>query len=382
MTSFSRHDLDARELTELLTGLVARRSDFPHATEAACCHYVAGVLEREGIPCRLVEAAPDRPNLYATLEGGEPGPTVVLNGHFDVVPAGEAEWSHPPFDPVVRDGCLFGRGAADMKAGLASCLYALIALKRAGAVFPGRVILFFNVDEERTNLGMAQFLTETWPADFAVVAEPTENQLHIGHRGVARFFVRTRGRPEHIGRAEAPDNAIEKMAPLVTALTGYCKALSDHRHPFLGTASGGVTMIGGGSAANVVPSFCEITVDRRLLPGETEDGVSAEFRAVLDSCGVGYELEVESWVSASLVAADLAMVQKLRGAALAAGCGAEIAPFPATCEAPYFTEDKGIPAVIFGPGSITQAHVVDEFVRLEEVLSHCDALVRFVSGSR
>ena len=173
--------------------MIRRRSDFPHATEAACCHFVAEVLHREGIPYRLVEVAPGRPNIYATLDGSEEGPTIILNGHLDVVPATEDNWSHPPFEPVVRDGLLFGRGASDMKGGLASCLYTAIALKRAGASFKGRLILFFNVDEERTNLGMRQFLSESVDADFAIVAEPTENELHIGHRGVARFFVADAG---------------------------------------------------------------------------------------------------------------------------------------------------------------------------------------------
>ena len=379
MSAAAKADLDGRELTGLLTELVGRRSDFPHATEAACCRYVAEVLQREGIAHRVVEAAPDRPNIYATLDGGADGPTVVLNGHLDVVPAGEKEWSHPPFEPVVRDGRLFGRGAADMKAGLASCLYALIALKRTRTPFKGRVILFFNVDEERTNLGMRQFLTEDVDADFAVVAEPTENELHIGHRGVARFFVRTRGRPEHVARTPEPDNnAIEKMAPLITALTGYRKGLSDKRHPVLGAASGGVTVISGGTAANVVPGLCEITLDRRLLPDETEAGISADIRAALEPIGIPFELETESWLGASLVAPEHPMVQRLRNVVLQGGGAGKIDVFPATCEAPYFTQDKGIPAVIFGPGSIAQAHVVDEFVRLDEVLAHCDALVRFL----
>ena len=139
-----------------------------------------------------------------------------------------------------------------------------------------------------------------------------------------------------------------------------------------------MTTIDGGTAGNIVPGSCRITLDRRVLPDENEQSVTAEIREVLGACGVAFDIETESWVGASLVAADHPMVQRLRAAILATGGSGKIAAFPATCEAPYFTQDKGIPALIFGPGSIAQAHVVDEFVRLDEVLAHCDALIRFL----
>ncbi len=371
--------VDRDELVANLSALIAQRSDYPHATEEACCRAAAAILAAAGIPSRIVEAAAGRPNLYAVLEGRDPGPTVILNGHIDVVPADPAQWNHPPFVPVVEHGRLYGRGAADMKGGVASMMQAVLALQRAGCPFRGRIVLFLNVDEERTNLGMTQFLGEAMTADFAIIAEPTENAICTGHRGVARYYVRTSGTPEHVASAARPDNAVEKMADAIVALRRYREGLVARPHPFLGSASGGVTLIHGGLAGNIVPPACQITLDRRLLPGETKGGVLEEIRGFLASAGADCEVETESWLDASLTDAEHPMVGRLRHAVAAAGGDDRPRPFPATCEAPFFTLHRGIPTAIFGPGSIAQAHVVDEFVRIAELEAHCRILLAFLT---
>lgn len=374
------YDFDPSCLTDTLMEMIRHRSDFPNATEEACCRYITDILTQEGLHPRMVEAANGRPNIYATLNGTEDGPTFLFNGHLDVVPADEASWTYSPFEPVIENGRVFGRGAADMKAGVASCIHAALFLKRSGAPFKGRIVLFFNVDEEATNLGMKQFLSEQIEADFAIIAEPTENAIHLGHRGNARYVIRTRGTPEHIAWATEPDNAIEKMADLVAALRVYRQSLLEKRHDFLGTASAGVTLINGGEAGNIVPGRCQITVDRRLLLDETPKDIEREIKAHLQKHEIECEVENISGVDASLIPGDHPMVQRLREAIAATGETPRTGRFPATCEAPYFTRKKGIPAVIFGPGSIAQAHVNDEFVQLDEVAAHCQALIRFVAG--
>ena len=372
---------DPSEVAATVMDLIRHRSDYPEATEESCCRRIAEILDAEGIGARMVEAAPGRPNVQAVVEGSEAGPTIILNGHVDVVPADAGAWTHAPFEPVLDGERIYGRGAADMKGGVASCLLAAIALKRAGTPFPGRVILYFNADEERTNLGMRKFLEQALDADFAIVAEPTENAVHVGHRGVSRWRVRTSGRPGHVALEAEPENAVEDMAVVVSTLKSYRKSLSAVRHPILGSASAGVTLIKGGSAANVVPAQCEIVMDRRLLPGESRESIDAGLRRCLDACGVAYELENESWLDASLTPPDHPMIERLRDAVTGTTGACEIGVFPATCEAPFFSLQRGIPTAIFGPGSIAQAHVNDEFVSLGQVMEHGRSLVRFLRAS-
>ena len=372
---------DRGELTRILLGLVQQPSENPPGCEVGVARLIEQLLEAEGIECALSLAAPGRPNVMASVTGTAPGPRTIYNGHMDVVPVGGG-WTREPTGAIEGDR-LYGRGAADMKGGVAAMLYAGILLKRMGSRFRGELLLFFNVDEERTNLGMTQFLRESVDADFAVVGEPTSLDVCFGHRGCARYRLRTLGTPGHTAVTTEPDNAISKMTKLITALeTAYAPMLRRRHDPVLGSASLVVSQIAGGSAPNIVPDRCEIELDRRLLPGETREGARSELRGVLEQVAkreaFSFELDDYLFLPASTIDEDHALVRDFRRASSRHYPDVAIRTFNATCEAPFFSVDRGIPTVIYGPGALAQAHVPDEHVELHEVEMACRTYIDFL----
>lgn len=379
-----------KELIALVQGLISRNSENPTTTEEEVAAFVLDTLTQHGIAAEFSWAAPGRPNVVARLSGSRPGPgrKLILNGHLDVVPAG-AGWSRDPLGGAVEDGKLYGRGSSDMKAGVAAMMYAAITLKRAGNPFCGDLILFFNVDEERENAGMKLFLAEDLTADYAIIGEPTGLQLCVGHRGVARYRLRTRGTPGHTAFTEQPDNAIHKMLPYIVGLTKLSVEVEGRSHPIVGRSTLTVTQIHGGDAPNMVPGWCMAEIDRRLLPGETRAQVRSEIErclreAVPDGDGDDYELENYLFVPASHIDTEHPLVRAAihAGSRVRAAAGRTDAPrvesFAATCEAPYFMLDKGIPTLICGPGSLAQAHTVDEYVEVAQVVEAVQLYIAFV----
>ena len=359
------------ELIQILQHLIAINTENPPGREEPAARYILDLLHRNGIESELQWAAPERPNLIARLKGRRPGPSIIYNGHLDVVPAGSG-WTHPPFGGGITEGRLYGRGAADMKSGVAAMLYAAIVLKRLGLPFAGEIILFFNVDEERLNLGMNAFLAEEVYAHYAVVGEPTGLKLCMGHLGCSRFFLRTRGTPGHTSVVTHPDNAIYKMANLIGALERLDQAIRQRGHPVLGRGSLTVSTIKGGTAVNIVPEICEIEIDRRTFPNETLEAVQAEIEDCLRSVsvldGTSYALESYQSVPATLIDREAPLVKHLAGVTeRIQQAEPVVASFDATCEAPFLSVQKGIPTVIFGPGDLKQAHIHDEYVELEAV---------------
>ncbi|PQP91259.1 M20 family metallopeptidase [Paenibacillus sp. AR247] len=377
-------DLDSfheQELLDIVCGLIRIPSENPPGREEAAARYVLQLLRDEGIEAELQWAAPQRPNVVARLKGAAEGPALLYNGHLDVVPAGEG-WSEDPFAAVVRGGELIGRGAADMKSGVAAMLYAAILLHRRGCPFAGELILLFNVDEERENVGMRHFLRSGIHADFAVIGEPTGLGICTAHKGVGRYRIRTAGVAGHAAKVLEPDNAIPKMAALISALEPLRSRLKESADPLLGYATLNVTQIKGGTAPNIVPQHCEIEVDRRVIPGETAVQVLGQLKEALNaaagtssgaglSAGTGevtYEVDDYLFIPASTIPQDHELVQALvEVTGNVIGNPSSIGIFEATCEAPFLSVDLGIPTVIFGPGSLDQAHVKDERVPVPQI---------------
>ena len=359
------------ELVEILQQLVQQKSQNPPGEEEAVARRVQAILQENAVDSEMVWAQPGRPNIVARLHGQAPGPALIYNGHLDVVPAGPG-WSVDPWGGIIRDGKLYGRGASDMKSGVAAMMYAAIVLKRMGNPFCGELILFFDVDEEQLNAGVKHFVGSGIQADYAVIGEPTELAVCIGHRGCTRFRLKTLGTPGHTSVVTRPDNAICKMAKVVDALATLGQEIRKRVHPVIGPLSLTVSKISGGTAVNIVPAACEIEIDRRTAPEESADQVSAEIREVVGQTaarfGFTYDLDCYQSVPATLIESGHPFVQKLADASRRIRGGpAQVKIFEATCEAPFFSVQMGIPTIIFGPGSLAQAHVVDEHVAIEEV---------------
>lgn len=361
---------DEAEQIQIFKELIQIPSENPGDYEENVAKKIQDILNKEGIKNKIVYVDNNRPNVYAVLEGQMEGKTLIYNGHIDTVPAGEG-WKYDSFSGYEDEsGYIYGRGTSDMKAGVASMLYAAICLKRSGYPKNGKLILFFNVDEEISNLGMKQFLKEDITADYAIISEPTDLDIAIGHRGSARYYLKTKGTAGHACYVDQPDNAIEKMNSLLPILFEWGRKIKKERkNELLGSALSNVTTIRGGTAGNIIPDECIVEIDRRLIPGEKIDEVFEEYKELLTNEGkVDFELENYTSLSSSFIDKDHSFVQSVYDITKKYDEQVKIKSFEATCEAPFFSVNKGIPTIIFGPGSLSQAHVVNERVQKSEVI--------------
>ena len=248
--------------------------------EEEAARHLALRMEELGADVSVDQVTPGRANAVGILGGGQ-GPTLVLNGHLDVVPADEGLWDAPPFHPVIRDGRMFGRGTSDMKGSIAAMLGAMKLLKDTGISLRGRAVACFVCDEEATNLGTLDFLARYPKGDYAIIGEPTSMALAVAHRGVCRFRIRVHGHAGHAGQPDNAVNAIELMNRVISALQFYHKSLQARSHPLLPSPSCVVTMAQAGVKDNVIPDRAEITIDRRMVPGETGQQVEDEVKAFI-----------------------------------------------------------------------------------------------------
>ncbi|MEU6144073.1 M20 family metallopeptidase [Streptomyces sp. NPDC047081] len=367
------------ELTPLLQDLVRLPSVNPRGGpgdggETAVAGYVRDWLQRHGVQAELHEVLPGRCNVVAVVPGRREE-AVLLESHLDTVEVDGM--TVPPYDGVVRGGRLYGRGACDAKGPLAA--FMLAAAELALGETPLHTVVLAGVcDEEHDYRGVVHLLERLRDRRFvgAVVGEPTGLVLAVAHKGVVRYTVRTTGRAGHSSRPEEAVNAISLMAPVLAHLTATPPAIAPH--PLLGPATRSVTRIRGGTGPNVIPGTCEADVDRRTLPGEEPDAVWEQDRAEL--AALGAELDPPFIVDFALdTPADSAVVSALCTALAADGRPTDIAGMPFATDASKIAR-AGVPTVVFGPGSILDAHSADESVDLAEVEAAARIVVAAVRG--
>ncbi|MFL5894069.1 MAG: ArgE/DapE family deacylase [Thermoleophilaceae bacterium] len=365
------------EVDDLLGSLVAIDSVNPDlvpggAGEAEIAAFVAGWLRDAGLEVELDEAAPGRVSVVGVVRGSGGGRSLMLNAHMDTV---GVEGMERPFDPVVRDGRLYGRGAYDMKGSLAACMLAAARLVSGG--LRGDVLVTAVADEEHASIG-CQSVLRRWHADAAIVTEPTALRVCVAHKGFVWLAVETRGRAAHGSRPAEGVDAIVKMGPVLVRLDELGAALAERAHPLVGAPSLHASLIEGGQELSSYPERCVLQVERRTVPGESEAQVVAEFEKLVERCRAddpSLEIELRPGLardpfevpqSADIVAA------LARQVAAATGVAAELygdTPWmdAALCQA------AGIPTVVFGPGG-TGAHAVEEYVELADVAVCADVL--------
>jgi acetylornithine deacetylase/succinyl-diaminopimelate desuccinylase-like protein len=338
---------------------------------------VTAIYERElqalGVKHRRSSAAPGRDNLYAFFESTIlHAPTILLEAHLDTVPVDGM--TIDPFCGTINEGKLYGRGSCDVKAGGVAMFEAFRKLVQQKPANAPNVILAYTVDEEHTFLG-AQQLVKDIRADFAIVAEPTNLQIVRSHKGVARWSIETTGTACHSSTPSKGVSAIYRMAQLITVVERYAAELEQRTpHPQLGPATISIGTIVGGVSPNTVPDACRVSVDRRLLPGETSrqvmDDLSVELRKHTD---VPFEFHPTLACPALTPTGGEPFVQHL----------ADVIGDPSLLAVPFGTDastiqEAGIPAVVFGPGQIAQAHTKDEYVELTQVHRAADLLFEFL----
>lgn len=370
---------------------MGRELDGPEFFEARLTDYLVGFFEELHVPFERIEVVPGRSNVVARYDPPGAEQTILLDAHQDTVPVDGM--TVPPFEPSVRDGRVYGRGACDVKGGMASMLWAFQRLVRENPHGPASVIMSCTCDEEATTLGIND-LCSYWETpgrstlitvkpDAAVIAEPTLLDVVVAHRGATRFRLRTSGRACHSSDPSQGLNAIYRMSRVVQCLEEFAAELPAQvtPHPLCGPATLSVGRIYGGASVNVVPDDCAIEIDRRLIPGEDWEIAIAGIRRFLEE-RLDFEFEMEppwlngptlsdddnEWVSSSL----LKVIADVDGSHQAVGV-----PYGThasrTCRA-------GVPSVVFGPGSIDQAHTKDEWVAIDQLEKASEVYYRFCSA--
>lgn len=352
------------EVLDLAKKLIEFNTSNPPGNEGALAAFVCRFMENLGLQVSTYEVSAGRPVVVGVLRGGREG-TIVFNGHSDVVPAG-AGWTTPPFEPIVREGHLHGRGSADMKGGLAAMLVAVAELTQVPSGERPTVQLHVCPDEEDTGSG-AIYLVERGlvKAAAAVFGEPTNLQVQIAHKGAVWMKAEFRGKSAHASVPNQGVNAVYKATSAIHRLLTQLQPRLDTRtHKLLGGPSFNVGLIQGGTRVNTVPDRCEFAIDRRVLPGEDIAGCVEEMRSILGADSLRVEHVEEPM--------EIAETEEI--VAVARGCVREItghdrgiAGFPASTDARFYVNQAHVPSIILGPGSISTAHAADERVSVTEL---------------
>jgi acetylornithine deacetylase len=366
----------------LLSDLVAIDSVNPSlvpgaAGEGRIAQSIAEYLRRAGLDVQVQEVAPNRPNVVGVLTGRSAGRSLMLCGHVDTV---GVEGMDAPFEPRIEDGRLYGRGSQDMKGGVAAMLDTARQVAAHG-LDRGRLLVAAVVDEEYASLG-ADAIASAWTADAAVVTEPTDLHVAVGHKGFAWLEVETTGRAAHGSRPADGRDAIMRMGRVLQRLEALDRDLQARPvHPIMGTGSLHASIISGGRELSSYPDRCRLQMERRTVAGETGETARREVHRILEGLtGDDPEFQATATLALSRPAYELPpdhpLSRTLVAAATKAGC------HPETIGMSFWTDAAvlaaaGIPSVLFGPGG-AGLHSIQEYVNVSDVVSCRDALTRFV----
>ena len=365
--------------------------------EEAVARALGAWLAAAGVPARLVEVAPGRPNLIARVGRQAPGArSLLLCGHTDTVPPNIGDPGHG-LSGEIRDGRVLGRGAADMKGPLAAMAAALVAVAAPLVESGGEAILAAVADEEMESLG-AEALVGALErgeiaADGAVVGEPTGNRVALGHRGLEWLRVTFEGRAAHGGAPDRGVNAIAAAARFAVLVEErLAPALATRRHPLLGPPTINLGRIAGGDQPSTVAAHCTLDLDRRSVPGESFATTLAELRALLDGieaatpglrCEVGRlpggmaTLEHRALVTS----AEHPLAQAAFAARRAVLPGEVAGPgvaFPAWTDGALLAAFGGLPTLVLGPGDLGDAHSPRESIEVAELETAARLYARLV----
>jgi acetylornithine deacetylase len=362
----------------LLKDLVAIDSVNPSlvpgaAGEAQVAEAIAAHMKRLGLDVEMQDVAPGRQNVIGVLDGAEFGRSLMFCGHMDTV---GVDGMAAPFDPIERDGRVYGRGSQDMKAGVAAMIDAARVARDRG-FRKGRLVIAAVVDEEYASLGADALITK-WTADAGIVTEPTDLQIGVGHKGFAWIDVETRGRAAHGSRPKDGRDAILRMGRVLVRLERLDRELQSRPpHPVMATASLHASIIEGGRELSSYPDRARLQMERRTVSGETETSALAEVEQILAALRAE-DPEFEG--SARLIFArppyEIPHGHALTAALLrcAGASGVHAGPIGMS----FWTDaailgGAGIPSVLFGPGG-AGLHSTEEYVRVDEVLACRDSL--------
>lgn len=411
LASISSH-LRAEEAVQLAARLISIQTENPPGDVADGINFVEKYLKSHGIACERAEGEPGKTNLIARIKGTRPGPTLLLNGHIDVVPAGQRDgWSWDPYGGEIRDGFILGRGASDMKAGLAGLIVAFVAARKVDDL-PGEVVLMVVCDEETGGHNGTKWLLDSGrvTGDGCIIAEPSgKSQPTIGQKGACWLRLISKGRPGH--GSLSPVIGLSAIVPMARAVEvlyevferrwdvpdELSEIIADSQRSVVeerGNAdlakvfervTVNVGTIRGGDKVNVIADRCEAEVDMRIPWGVEVGDVIAYIVELFESRGLDIEIERLRWRSKpnyslpsdAVVDAVLWAIEETTG----------VKPLPvlqyASSDARYFRE-HGIAAIQYGPAELDGIHGYNERVRVRDVEEatrvYAAAIVRFLTN--
>jgi acetylornithine deacetylase len=343
--------------------------------EADIARRLSDELRALGLVVEVTDVRPGRPNVVGVLEGRRSGRSLMFCGHTDTV---GVTGMNRPFEPQIRDGKLFGRGAQDMKGGVAAMVDAARVIVGSGGLDRGRLVIAAVADEEHSSLG-ADALVTKWRTDAAVVTEPTGLDVAVAHKGFQWITVETRGRAAHGSRPRDGRDAIMRMGRVLSRLESLERALrGGASHGLLGTASLHASIIEGGEELSSYPARATLQFERRTLPGESAEAGLKEVLAILDHLRIeDPEFEADAHLVFGRDPYEIDPVsplpETLLRAAASAGCGSKRVGMTFWTDAAILGA-AGIPTVLFGPGG-AGLHSTEEYVLLDDVCRCRDSLV-------
>jgi acetylornithine deacetylase/succinyl-diaminopimelate desuccinylase len=381
--------INRQAITELLREMVRAPSHpgVPRQEEKTVA-VLADYLHRHGIAVTMTEVRAGRPNLLATIKTGSSDKHLLWCGHTDTVPPNKIS-AMDPFAAEIRDGRMFGRGTVDMKGALAAMAGALVALSQSSVLKRGEVSFAAVIDEEMESLGAEALIQSGVTAEGAIIGEPTQNLIAIGHKGLEWLEVEFIGKATHGGTAQRGVNAISAASRFVRLIEDeLVPQLSKRRHSIIGSPTLNFGVIHGGDQPSTVAAECKVQLDRRWLPSESVDMIFSELENMLAKIrqllpGLDTAIRRVPGGMATMIHAPLetAADHPLVNAAQRARqevCGeaGELTAFPAWTDAALFSQFGKTPCLVCGPGDLALAHSAEESIALEEVYQAAEIYAR------
>ena len=336
--------------------------------ELAAAEVLCAAFRQAGVECRVDRWDSNRASVVAKVRSAGCRPGLLFGCHLDVVGPGEAPWTHPPFEAAEADGKIYGRGAVDMKGGIAAAAAAILRVVSSGRQLQGDIVLAALAGEETDSSGAERFVAqrdELPELSGVVVPEPTGLRVVTAHRGLLWLEAATTGKAAHSSTPHLGVNAIESMRLILNELEKY--SVSDENHELLGKCTMSINTISGGKALNVVPDKCTLGVDIRTLPGQDHLKILGDLQALVAKLKAGHR-DFDAGVSMLRWLAPLETDSRCDFVRdLCASVGAErIMPIGYTTDGPYFAS-LGAPVVVFGPGKPELCHKPDEYIEIREL---------------
>jgi succinyl-diaminopimelate desuccinylase len=381
-----------KQLLELTRQLIQIPTENPPGNEKRIALFLKPILSKMGFRVKTVLSPKGRWNIIAERSWGKGGRRLIFNGHLDVVPVGDpSQWQYSPYQGKLKKGRIYGRGASDMKSGIASFLQAISMIDRSKTdLHHGAVELHLVSDEESHGHQGMGFLTQRGliRGDAALVGEPSNLDPVIAQKGALWLKISTIGKSAHGSRPDLGVNAIGKMKKVMDQLNS---TLIEKEHPLLGKPTINIGTIQGGTKINIVPDRCEIEVDRRMLPSEKREEVSRGIIEILDSVQsqdpsfqcrmeeIDFAEPSEIDTKEEIVRIAMDAIQEVRGER------PKIKGFSGFTDARFYINQCHIPTLILGPGGVDQSHTANESVEVDALVQAAHIygliLIRFLSLS-